>query len=220
MNALFTIPVGIAALDRMVQHPPAFEFSFLQILFLSQVFGLLASTSSTFATQLMLEARSLSRRLLLLSYITAALILLSVFIGIHRTQQPYLSVAWQLSNDCKTYWGVGPSFVLPPIRGIGMIFGIGIAFGLFVVARLRAIELEGSQDRVMMLTFTLLSCIFAPQSVVLSIFLQLGREAVREATESAFQNDSWGYGQIIALFIWASLFIQTLFYIRMLLYET
>ena len=129
----------------------------------------------------------------------------------------YLTVARQLAHDCNAYHGVGvsdtPHGLQQGLRYITWVFSaLLIAAGCFSVILTHStwflkLNIRKRTQRLVTGRFIgLLAAFWAVMILLLACFtvsLQLARRGMKKAVGGAFQDNDWGFGQVIALFIWA-----------------
>lgn len=229
-SAQFTIVIAIAAVVRLRQSAPFFEIIFMETLLTIQFLGLLSTA---------LAAGVAAHRLSKLRIIVIALYGLVDFgcfmalVGYLRTSKTSWNAIRELGTACRPYQTITPAFVYSEIRapfrttakqyfnpldkeGVKkrfIVLGIAVAS---IVAFVLAVIIIGA------LVVTMLSgwrkWLIGPMSLAFSIAglallaeMERKRDVMRTVTREAFQDDQWGFGQVIALFLWAPFIIQLLF---------
>jgi hypothetical protein len=236
VSAQFSIPVAIAAVVRLYQSPPFFEISFLQSLTTMQFLSLL---STAIATVVAMPKHKDKRRILVISlYIIVHFVFLMVIVAFLRTTKSSWTTIQELSDACTGYESISPGFVYPQPHNIGLsnltfkeyyessnskknliILGLVLAgFAALVIAGYILIVLyhifKARHPGFLGPIALGLSC-----GVIYEMSqLQRKRQIMKAVTGTDFVDNQWGFGQVIAIFLWVPLLIQVLYYTcRMLL---
>ncbi|KAF9482993.1 hypothetical protein BDN70DRAFT_375182 [Pholiota conissans] len=230
ISAQFTIPVAVAAIVRYHQHASFYEIDFLHSLLTMQFFSLL---SSSVVAGVFAERKSITRIIVLVIYGLLDFALYMVLVGDLITSQP----RWQTLNDlgeaCSAYNHIFPWIqhiptpnVLPhitakqffkPFNKTAWKFGL-ILFG-FIVAGIIGLVLAVV---ILGMLFKALTSKDARFLGLISLGLSVGmlvevvqmertRNIMEEVTGLEFLDNEWGFGQIISLFLWVPLGLQSIY---------
>lgn len=230
VSAQFTIPVAVAAVVRLYQSPPFFEISFLQSLTTMQFLGLL---STTLAALVAMPKHPDTRRILVISlYLIVDFGFFMGMIGFLRTTKASATTIQELVNACKEYQPISPGFVYPaPSQGSGLsnlmlkeydaskgkegwiIWGLVLAgivaliIACFIINFLYRILKERHPGFLGPIVLGLSGGVIYEMAQ-----LQGKRLFMQAVTGSNFVDNQWGFGQVIAIFLWTPLIIQAIYY--------
>jgi hypothetical protein len=230
VSAQFTIPVAVAAVVRLSQSPPFFEISFLQSLTTMQFFGLLSTTLA--AVVAMPKRLDIRRILVIFLYL---IVDFGFFMGVMsflRTSKASATTIQELVNACKEYQPIAPGFIYPaPSQRSGLsnltlkeydasktkedwiILGLvlaGIAAlitACFIFKFLYRILKERHPGFLGVIVSGLSGGVIYEM-----VQLQGKRLFMKAVTGSNFVDNQWGFGQVIAIFLWIPLVIQVIYY--------
>ena len=230
VTACFTIPVVIAAVVRLHQSPPFFEIAFLQSLTTMQFLGLLGTA---LATYMAVPSNDTRRIAVITLYLVVDFSFYMAIVAFLHTSKASWTTVHQLGSACQAYGSIVPGFVytsthkLPPVgissfkqwlnpfdRNGWIITGfiLAIIAGLFVLACL------------LFLLYLIFSSqhpgCYGPMSLAFAIGAlyctsQIGRKrsVMKAVTGRDFVDNQWGFGQIVAISLWAPLVIQVLWFL-------
>jgi hypothetical protein len=230
VSAQFSIPVAVAAVVRLYQSPPFFEIAFLQSLTTMQFLGLLSTAIASAVTLPKGHKHKDKRRILVISlYIMVDFGFFMGMVGFLRTTKSSWVTIQELSNACKGYESISPGFNYPQPHNIGLsnltfkeyndskkgwiIWGLVLAgFAALVIAWYIIIGIYfifKSRHPGFLGPIVLgLSC-----GVIYEMSqLQRKRQIMKAVTGTDFVDNQWGFGQVIAIFLWVPLLIQVLYY--------
>ncbi|KDR76924.1 hypothetical protein GALMADRAFT_138962 [Galerina marginata CBS 339.88] len=235
-SAQFSIPVAIAAVIRFRQHAPFYELAFLRSLTTMQFLSLLC----TAVTAGIFEKRKSPQRIFII--VLYGVVNFGFYMGLIgglRTSQAVWKRLTELSDACKAYshllpWsayipapnphlGLGniskaqtaiESFFEIPVsasewRIIGIIIGMVIAFVLSIFILIGLYRALKSRQLVFLAPVSLA---FAIGTLVVAAQMERTRDIMRIVSGQEFQDDQWGFGQVIALFLWVPLCMQMVYY--------
>ena len=240
ISAQFSISVAIAAVIRVRQRAPFYELAFLRPLTTMQFLSLL-STSITVGLFEDPYRRGAQPIFIVVLYGFLEFGFYMGFIGSLIANSSSWAVMTELSGACKNYGHIFPWIkYIPPPGKINLpkisakeyfnpfskkgwrysmtIWGLvmaGIAalviaililyFGIPVVFKV----LRGRKARFLVIPMSLA---FIIGMLVELAEMERTRSAMKEITGSDFQDNQWGFGQVIALFLWMPLCIQMVYY--------
>ena len=234
-SAQFTITVAIAAIARLRQSAPFFEIAFIESLLTIQFLGLLSTALAAvfwFSGHDDVAWRIIVTMLYGLVDFSCFMVLVSYL----HTSKALWNAIQELSTACQHYKTITPAFVYskqnPPlfhttakkllldIGGNGrndrlIIVGLAIAVicGICLVAFI--VWWLYKQDLcplVMKSIVCIMSLAFSIAGLALLGDMVRKRDVMRSVTREKFQDDEWGFGQVIALCLWVPFIIQLLFY--------
>jgi len=236
VSAQFNIPVAIAAIIRFRKHAPIYELAFLRSLTTMQFLSLL----STAITTGVFETRKHHLRITII--VLYSLIEFGFYMGLIGGLQNEASweTIHALSDACKEYGDILPYILLPHItakqffnslrdRGkfAGIIAGFLVAglLALCLVACIivalhnrspkdqqQKVPARSLNHRQRELLVGLMSLAFTIGMLVELVQMERTRNDMKSVTGAEFQDNQWGFGQIISLFLWVPLCIQIVFY--------
>jgi hypothetical protein len=193
-----------------------------------QFLGLL---STSVATGVIDPRKKVRRILVIVLYSIVEFGFYMGLVGYLRTSKASYSTVRELATACRAYDPIRPGFeyipthhpfpsisfkdYVNPFNKKGWKFG-GILFGFILVA------IVGLVIAAVILTL-LFYAIRAKQPIVLGLIclaltigtvyctaqLEYKRDVMKSVTGPDFEDNQWGFGQIIALFLWAPLLIQS-----------
>ncbi|TFK67413.1 hypothetical protein BDN72DRAFT_822379 [Pluteus cervinus] len=226
-SAQLTIPVSVATVVRIKQDAPLYEIAFLQSLTTMQFLGLLAVIIASGVTE---RRKDEKRILLLVLYGLMDFGFYMGLIGFLRTSQASWTHIRELGTVCEGYGTIIPGFTyakgahFPQIDAFSSPASLfqkngWIAIGLLLAAMF-GLLLGGwilwkvflaliSKKPVPLgiisagLTFGTLYCL---------VQMERTRNVMKALTGPEFQDNQWGFGQVVSLFLWAPLLIQGMWY--------
>lgn len=237
ISAQFSIPVAIAAVIRFRQHAPFYELEFLRSLTTMQFLSLLCTAVTTGIFE---ERKSPQRIFIVVIYGIVDFGFYMGLIGGLRTNRGEWAMLTELSEACKSYSHILPwSAYIPapnmhlfklghiskaktavedffdiPVdasewRIIGIIIGFIFAFILSIFLLIGLVYLLKSQELVFLAPISLA---FAIGSLVEVAQMERTRDIMKDLAGQDFLDDQWGFGQVIALFLWTPLCMQIVYY--------
>ncbi|KAK3354006.1 hypothetical protein B0T25DRAFT_224006 [Lasiosphaeria hispida] len=227
----FSIPVAIAAIVRLRQSPPFYEIAFLESLLTSQFLSLLAICLGLGVLKLY-EDESKGRRIV--SIIICCLVefaLYMVLIRYLRTSQGMWAAIQELGGACSLYGSILPGFqyfqnhqFLPQITAaqffnpfdfsnwtntakfawtiIGLILAGATALCILCAAVGGLFASISSGEPI---SLGLLSLGLSIGSAYCTAQMSHKRDAMRAILGDQFQDNEWGFGQVVAICLWAPL---------------
>ncbi|KAF3925241.1 hypothetical protein ABW20_dc0105034 [Dactylellina cionopaga] len=234
VSAQFSIPVAIAAIIRLKQHAPFYEIAFLSSLTTMQFFSLL----STAVTAGVFEKRKKSHRLTVICLygVMDFGFYMGLVGGLRRNKTSWETIK-QLAAACTLYGKISPGFAYIPNPGIALAITVKEYFNIHTsyVAKLKfgwtilGLILAGILALIVavILLYILVGVLVSKSAGALGVValgLSIGviyelvimertRDTMKAITGADFQDNQWGFGQVIALCLWAPLLFQFLFYI-------
>jgi hypothetical protein len=231
-SAQFTIPVTVAAVVRLHQSPPFFEIAFLQSLTTMQFLGLFCTAIATGVA--MPKRRSIRRVLVISLYLVVDFGFYMGVVGYLRTSKASWTTIKQLASACGEYSQLTPGFVYIQTHKLSVGSGIQgfknflnpFSKGGWIIFGLTVAAVAGLAVTVVVV-FAIYQCLRSRSPWVLGpmslgffggtlycmILLERKRQVMKKVTGSDFQDNQWGFGQVMALFLWAPLLVQSLYYI-------
>lgn len=230
VSAQFSIPVCIAAVVRLRQFPPFFETSFLLSLTTMQFLGLL---STALATGVCAPKKLDSRRIMIISMYL--IVDFAFYIGVVaqlRTGKKSWQAIQDMGKACASYHSIPPGFSYIQSMDLGKLFTFHsflsflnplkkffamaaivalVAAAIYCLVVFVAIVSEVVKSRHPFL-WGPLSLAFMIGTLYCMIMAEKKRNVLKAITSSDYQDNEWGFGQVIAMFLWAPLFIQALYY--------
>jgi hypothetical protein len=239
-SAQFSISVGIAAVIRVKQNAPFYELAFLRPLATMQFLSLL-STSVTVGLFERPYRRGIQRIFIIVLYGLLEFGFFMGLIGSLIANNSSWDAMMELSQACSNYGQIIPwikhvpppgKLNLPhitakeyftPFNKKGWKFGLIISglvtagiVGIFLAVIILYYGvgflykvLRGRLARVLVIPMSLA---FTVGMLVELAETQRTRSLMKEITGAAFQDNQWGFGQVIALFLWMPLCIQLVYY--------
>lgn len=208
VSGQFSIIVSVAGAVRLRQSPPFFEVAFLQSLAIVQFLGLF---SVVFASGVaMSKPRNLRRVTVLCLYMSIEFCFYIVMQLSLQTSQTFVNSIQEMATSCCGYNGIWPGYnYVPPhpwTDWVGLAIGIPICclLGIWLAS---CILRKRTSFRAGPVSFG-----FALGSLVYFVQLQRTRVTMRSATGAEFQDNQWGFGQVMAALLWTPLLIQVLYY--------
>jgi multisubunit Na+/H+ antiporter MnhE subunit len=208
ISGQFSITVAIAGAVRLRQLPPFFEIAFMQSLAIAQFLGMLCVTFASGVA--MTKPRNIRRVMVSCCYM---IILFGFYIVMQLSvlnSQQTVDTLQQMADFCPGYARVWPSveYLPPPYWDnwgtlvvsffLACIYGIGAAW---CILRKRSSFRAGP-----------VSLGFAVATIVCFVQLQQTRDAMKSVTGTNFQDNKWGFGQVMAVLMWAPLLLQAMHY--------
>ncbi|KAJ6495002.1 hypothetical protein DFH09DRAFT_1205701 [Mycena vulgaris] len=245
ISAQFSIPVAVAAIIRSHQHAPFYELAFLRSLMNLQFLSLLSSsvTAGIFEkTPTLVEKRHDRLRIAIL--VLYGLLEFGLYVGLIgglRTSQSSWQTISELGEACTAYSRIepwihsipAPSVHLPHITVkeyfspfskngwkfsfiiIGFILAGILALGVACLILVGLwLALVSREARVL----GPISLAFAIGMLVEVIQMERTRNVMKAVTGAEFQDNQWGFGQVIALFLWVPLCLQSLYNILLIVF--
>ncbi|KDR77333.1 hypothetical protein GALMADRAFT_442853 [Galerina marginata CBS 339.88] len=232
VSAQFSIPVAVAAVIRFRQHAPFYEIAFLRSLTTMQFLSLL---STTVTSGIFNERKDALRITVLVFYGLLEFGFYMGLIGGLRTSKQSWETLTELSEACKAYNHILPwfAYIPPPSLHLPHITakqyfnpfskqGAGFAAIIFgfivagVIALLIAIAILGGLAAILISQEVKIlgpiSLAFTIGMLVEVVQMEHTRDVMRAVTGPEFQDNQWGFGQVIALFLWAPLGIQIIYH--------
>lgn len=235
-NAGFAIPVAVAAIVRIKQqHVPFYELAFLEPLLTMQFLSLLSISLAHAVVGSKGSARSPARVTVMVVCCLAEFALYMGLVGSLRTSETTWAAIQELGSACSSYGAVLPGFeyfegqlptdAVPDLpspfpqflntegwkKGLA-IFGLSLA-GIAGLAVLAAIVLVLGllivEEREPV-TVGLLSLGLSIGSLYCAVQMSRKRDAMRIISGGEFQDNEWGFGQVIAIFLWVPLLLHAL----------
>ncbi|KAK0732215.1 hypothetical protein B0H67DRAFT_95651 [Lasiosphaeris hirsuta] len=227
----FSIPVAIAAMVRLGQSPPFYEIAFLESLLTSQFLSLLAICLALGVLKLYEKEHSWRRITALIICCLVEFAMYMVLVRHLRTSQGMWAAIQELGASCSLYGSILPGFqyfqnrqFLPQITAAQFFnpfdfsnWGNTAKFAWTIIGLILA---GISALCVLALSVYLLFYAFKdgePISLgLLSLGLSIGsayctaqmshkRDAMRDILGDKFQDNEWGFGQVVAICLWAPL---------------
>jgi hypothetical protein len=240
ISAQFSIPVAVAAVIRFHQHAPFYELAFLRSLTTLQFLSLLSSSVTAGIFERREQRTHIEKRndrlrvAILVLYGLLEFGLYMGLIGGLRTSESSWQTISELGEACAAYSRIEPwiphipaaSVHLPHITVkqffspfskdglkfswiiIGFILAGTLALlvagyiltGIWLVLVSREVFLLGP-----------ISLAFAIGMLVEVVQMERTRNVMKAVTGAEFQDNQWGFGQVIALFLWAPLCLQSFY---------
>ena len=238
ISAQFSIPVAIASVIRYYQQAPFYELAFLRTLTTMQFLSLLATSVTTGLFEDDYHRRP-KRVVIIVLYGLLEFGFYMGLIGSLVASQVTWETVSELSEACKTYGKIFPwiKHLSPPSKihlphlptksndlktwkvhlvyslvAIGGLVGLVLAFFVirFTIRTLGRI-LRGRKDwRPFIIP---MSSAFTIAMIVEVVEMERLRDVMKTITGADFQDNQWGFGQVIALFLWVPLCSQIAYYI-------
>ena len=240
ISAQFSIPVAIAAIIRIKQNAPFYELAFLRPLTTMQFLSLL-STSVTVGLFERPNRRGLQRIFIIVLYGFLEFGFYMGLVGSLTANSASWKALTELSDACNTYGQIFPWIkeIPPPVKIhlpkitakdyfnpaskkgwqfslilTGFIFagilGLSIAIAILYLGVPFVFQvLRGKESRFLVI---LASLAFVIGMLVELAEMERTRNIMKEITGANFQDNQWGFGQVIALFLWMPLCIQLVYY--------
>jgi hypothetical protein len=209
VSGQFSIIVAVAGAVRLRQSPPFFEVAFLRSLAIVQLLGVF---SVSFASGVAMPKARDPRRVAVLCLYTSIEFCFYVVMQITlQISQTVVNSMQEMAASCYAYGSIWPGYDYYPGKrhwsdwaGLGFaiflscLIGIGIAL---CILRKRTSIRAGP-----------VSLLFTIGTLVGFVKLQRTRDSMRSVTGTEFQDNEWGFGQVMAVLLWAPLLIQALYY--------
>lgn len=232
ISAQFSIPVAVAAVIRFRQHAPFYETAFLRSLTTMQFLSLL----STAVTAGIFEKRHDWKRITVICLygLVDFGFLMGLIGGLYTSEASWETIS-ELSDACTAYGKILPGYQYIPKAHVHLphlsakqVFWDwsgaswkfdGIIAG-FVAAATAALVVA------CFITCWVFMCLWSQSGWVLGIMsvgftigtivevveMERTRNVMRAVTGPEFEDNQWGFGQVIALFLWLPLCIQAIYY--------
>jgi len=240
-SALFSIPAAVAAVVRMKQHAPYFEIAFLQSLLTMQFLGLLCTSIISFnIADGKKDSDKHKKQLVIVFYVVVDFAFFMGFIGQLRTSKASWTTIEDLVSACRAYGSIRPGFIyfdthvphtkpnplhitllsnngVSRLRSHWIIWGMVIAAiaGIFICAFI-CYFIYSALVAINLFLGVFLKywgpVPFAIGALVLMVRMEHQRTAMKGITGTEFMDDQWGFGQVMAVFLWAPLLVQALYY--------
>lgn len=235
-SAQFGIPVAVAAVVRFRQHAPFYELTFLRSLTTMQFLSLLAScvTAGIFEGE---DGQPDGKRISLL--IVYGLLNFGLYMGLIGglvTSQASWQTLFDLGQACQAYSQLLPWIKHIPSPGVNLpklvtksdfsIFGkkrwkFGLTILGLIFAGIAALIIVGFVLYWLGRLLTsrsekylgIISLGLAVGTLVEVVQMERTRNIMKAVTGAEFQDNQWGFGQIISLFLWVPLFLQSFYHI-------
>jgi hypothetical protein len=219
MSGVFSSSVGVAFIISSQRQLSLYESIFVgDLCFILWLATVLAISVSLFRDGIK-DLKDITPKLLVMSLIhfwgiTAILLFM---LAETSTSHSYSAPAQQLSFSCKPYKdaGLATSDSRWKVRIILIVLGflsivVTLCFFLLGYLKYRSTrqnlpQLGDRQLRVLKVILTIILCIFSLLTVAFTVESQLKRNAMRRVAGTRFQDDTWGFGQVIAIFVWVPL---------------
>lgn len=221
-SAGFTIPVAVGAIVRLKQDAPFYEITFLQSLLTMQFLGLLAVITAAGVVDRDLKK---ARITLLVLY---ALLNFGFYMGIVGrmfTSKASYDAIKELANACQGYGDILPfvgdaeTFVStiaidahnPKLAIFELvIIGGGAVAGLGELIYFSILRSRGSRPSAFVLGA--ISLFLTVTALYELAQMEHKRSIIKALAGSSFEDNAWGFGQVLSLFLWVPLFIQAIGY--------
>jgi hypothetical protein len=234
-NAGFTIPVAIAAIVR-IRGAPFYEIAFLESLLTMQFLSLLSVSlaQGVVVRQSKSKRRPFERVVVTAVCCLAEFALYMGVVGrLRTTSRTTWAAVQELGTACSSYGSVLPGFdyfrgqlptdALPNLpapfpeflntdgwrRGL-TIFGLSLAglAGLVVLGAILFLLWKLIIDEREPFTVGLLSLGLSIGSLYCAVQMSRKRDAMKSISGDDFEDNEWGFGQVIAIFLWVPLLLQ------------
>ncbi|KAK5654662.1 hypothetical protein OQA88_6985 [Cercophora sp. LCS_1] len=236
MSVGFSVPVAIAAIVRIRQSAPFYEIAFLEPLLTSQFLSLLATCLALGVLQIHKTPGAHRRILVVVVCILLEFSLYMVLVGYLRTSRDMWLAIQELGGACRLYGSVLPGFQYfqqPPSQPVtSFIERAGprmapIVIGLLIAAIAAIVLLFGVVFGLCYviatgepITLGLMSLGLAVGSAYCTVQMSRKRDAMRAILGDRFQDNEWGFGQVVALCLWAPLIPYFLGFLLSLLLQS
>ncbi|TFK67424.1 hypothetical protein BDN72DRAFT_859158 [Pluteus cervinus] len=233
-SAQFTISVSVAMIVRIKQGAPLYEITFLHALTSMQFLGLLSVLVASAATA---KEKTGRRAALLILYGLVDFGFYMGLVGFLRTSKASWSHIQELGTACEGYGTILPGFTYAKsanfpnmsvnwksdfnphhfahnLEIMGIVVGFILAGALGVC--LTALICKGLYEVFRAANTAWLGFIsfgFTPGVLFFLVEMERTRSVMRSLTGSEFQDNQWGFGQVVSLFLWIPLVIQ-IFFVR------
>jgi hypothetical protein len=230
-SAQFSIPVAIATVVRLKQSAPLYEITFLQSLTSMQFLALLSTSVATGIVGI--KSKSWKRVVVIVLYSLIDFGLYMALVGYLRTSKASWESLKELSKACNAYGtNLLPGFVyfqtnnpfphitakeyFTPFNKKGGKFA-GILIGFVTAGVVGLILLFGIVVGLVMifveqsaLGLGLLSLGLSAGMIYFTTQMENKRTHMKRILGAEFQDDQWGFGQVLALCLWVPLLLQSL----------
>jgi len=219
LSSQFTIPVTIASLVRLHQYPPYFEVAFLHTLTTMQFISLFSITIAS--SSAIPEPFDWKRFWVVSLYMVVEFGCYMSIVSFFRTSKSSPETIQDLIAACKAYLPLSPAYSYVKtyqissyvksnifvwiIGGLGLLIVCwGLVFGTIGLLLFfpGAFELQG-----------LVSLAFLIGTLVCLVQMERQRNTMRAVIGAQFQDDQWGFGQVLSICLWAPLIIQSFYYL-------
>ncbi|KAF9479043.1 hypothetical protein BDN70DRAFT_932886 [Pholiota conissans] len=239
ISAQLSIAVAIAAVIRFHQHAPFYELAFLRSLTTMQFLSFLCSTVTSGVFEKRIGA---TRKTILIIYgLLEFGLYMGLIVGLWTSQASWQTLS-ELGQACGAYGHLShwiphipsPIVHFPHITFEQYLF-IFVKNGWKFELILTGLVLIGCLAlvivcNILFLLFTALTSKNAVATGIISFGLTIGmlveltemektRNVMKSIMGSEFQDNQWGLGQIIALFLWAPLCLQTVYTILLRVFD-
>ncbi|KZP20585.1 hypothetical protein FIBSPDRAFT_537548 [Athelia psychrophila] len=234
--ALFSIPVAVATVIRLLQNPPVYEMGFMYSLTTMQFLSLLTTAVIAGIFGPSDKYKSPTRIIVICIYGLFDFGFYMGLVGGLRTSAARWEAINELGNACQAYGTPLPGFeainklrwLLPHVNWSPYVkelfefkakFQIGLIITGFVLAGIACLGIA-------VVVVGLVWCIFKRKSIptigLMSLGLSIGmiyelvrmeqtRTLMRDITGSNFADNQWGFGQVVSLFLWVPTCAQAIY---------
>lgn len=230
--AQFSITVAVAAVVRFRQHAPFYETAFLRSLTTMQLLSLL---SSAVITGIPRKRKDWERITVICLYgIIDFAFYMGLIGGLVASQASWETIS-ELSDSCAEYGKIVPGYEHIPKAHVHLphlsakqiflgrsgaswrfnmiIFGLSLAgAAAFVVAACIIFCVGYLLTRKNGPILGTMSLAFAIGTIVELVEMERTRGVMKEVTGPDFEDNQWGFGQVIALLLWVPLCVQVIYY--------
>ncbi|KAI9778135.1 MAG: hypothetical protein M1839_008344 [Geoglossum umbratile] len=134
----------------------------------------------------------------------------------YNTSHSITTAARQLGPSCKSYKDAGLAIggsnigYMPPL--IAMCFllvscSMGVLFLRYLQSRPSKVQYLLRFKNSIKVGFTVFLCTLSISTIYITVDFQLKRNAMGRVAGARFQDNTWGFGQVIALFVWVPLLL-------------
>lgn len=226
ISAQFSIPVAIAAFIRIFQQPSVYELAFLQALVLSQATGLFATISTSFLIEGSRAREPLRLNVIRLYFILQAGLTIIVTVapgmlvsGNHADTATFSD----LKTACRAFAQIFPATITFKTILIVYFIVLGVCILALLVIGIRRyfpkhVALHCNWIPSIPLHwrkwfYLATSVALSALAIVMLVDMERIRHRMSKASGSQFQDNQWGFGQVVSLFLWAPLLLQFLYYV-------
>ncbi|TFK64489.1 hypothetical protein BDN72DRAFT_901501 [Pluteus cervinus] len=209
-NAVFTISISIAALVRIKQDAPLYELSFLLSLTSMQFLGLLTVIITSMVTNPREEQDETKKRIrYLIMYSLLDFGLYAAFLGLLQASQNSWASGRELGVVCQGYGTILPGFTSgkPVYSTTAEVIGLLLA-GLSIAIVAYLAKREFTTKKPLHLGIIIVSLGLTSGTIFFLVQMQHRRDVMKSLAGSDFVDNEWGFGQVLALFIWVSFLID------------
>ncbi|KAF2671883.1 hypothetical protein BT63DRAFT_452387 [Microthyrium microscopicum] len=232
INAQFSIPVAIAAIVRLHQGASLYEIAFLESLLTMQFLSVLATSLTLLARNDFIASKK--RTAVVVIYVMAEFVFLMALAGTLSTSQSKVEALHDLVAACKPYSPLKPGFVhITPVNvphiSAKQYFSfktkdwkqtmkavwtvIGLVLAAFVALCLAGAILFGMVQKLQeskrrMMWHAVVSIGLFAGIIYNTTQMEIKRHALRELVGMDFMDNQWGFGQVVAVFLWVPFLVQ------------